>query len=65
VLLVFGAPSQLPLLAGPEHGLTIPLADIQLARRCDHEGPTTTVDSALPKSVRQSFSRPFRSFLQA
>ena len=29
VLLVFGAPCQLPLLAGPEHGRTIPLADIR------------------------------------
>src|SRR5262249_34264605 len=28
MLLVFGAPCQLPLLAGPEHGRTIPLADI-------------------------------------
>src|ERR1700747_1359562 len=28
VLLVFGAPSQLPSLAGPEHGRTIPLPDI-------------------------------------
>jgi hypothetical protein len=28
VLLVFGAPSQLRLLAGQEHGRTIPLADI-------------------------------------
>jgi hypothetical protein len=28
VLLVFGAPCQLPLLAGPEHGRTIPLADM-------------------------------------
>ena len=28
VLLVFGAPCQLPLLAGPEHGRTIPLTDI-------------------------------------
>ena len=27
VLLVFGAPCQFPLLAGPEHGRTIPLAD--------------------------------------
>jgi hypothetical protein len=27
VLLVFGAPSQLPSLAGLEHGRTIPLAD--------------------------------------
>src|SRR5258707_2149087 len=29
VLLVFGAPCQLRLLAGPEHGRTIPLADIR------------------------------------
>jgi hypothetical protein len=28
VLLVFGAPCQLRLLAGQEHGRTIPLADI-------------------------------------
>ena len=28
MLLVFGAPCQLSLLAGPEHGRTIPLADI-------------------------------------
>ena len=28
MLLVFAAPRQLPLLAGPEHGQTIPLADI-------------------------------------
>jgi hypothetical protein len=28
VLLVFGAPCQLPSLAGQEHGRTIPLADI-------------------------------------
>jgi hypothetical protein len=28
VLLVFGAPCQLRLLAGPEHGRTIPLPDI-------------------------------------
>jgi hypothetical protein len=27
VLLVFGAPSQLPSLAGLEHGRTIPLAE--------------------------------------
>ena len=31
VLLVFGAPFQLPLLAGPEHGRTIPLPDLGLA----------------------------------
>ena len=30
VLLVFGAPCQLRLLAGQEHGRTIPLADILL-----------------------------------
>src|SRR5262249_34329802 len=36
VLLVFGAPFQLPLLAGPEHGRTIPLADMggPLLLRC-------------------------------
>jgi len=28
VLLVFGAPCQLPSLAGQEHGRTIPLTDI-------------------------------------
>jgi hypothetical protein len=28
VLLVFGAPCQLSLLAGQEHGRTIPLTDI-------------------------------------
>jgi hypothetical protein len=28
VLLIFGAPSQLPSLAGLEHGRTIPLADV-------------------------------------
>jgi hypothetical protein len=28
VLLVFGAPCQLRLLAGQEHGRTIPLADL-------------------------------------
>jgi hypothetical protein len=29
VLLVFGAPCQLRLLAGQEHGRTIPLADLR------------------------------------
>jgi len=29
VLLVFGAPCQLRLLAGQEHGRTIPLADVR------------------------------------
>jgi hypothetical protein len=28
VLLVFGAPGQLPSLAGQEHGRTIPLAEV-------------------------------------
>ena len=32
VLLVFGAPCQLRLLAGQEHGRTIPLADFALGR---------------------------------
>jgi len=31
VLLVFGAPCQLRLLAGQEHGRTIPLSDINLS----------------------------------
>jgi hypothetical protein len=31
VLLVFGAPCQLPSLAGQEHGRTIPLADFHSA----------------------------------
>src|SRR5262249_44300165 len=35
VLLVFGAPFQLPLLAGPEHGRTIPLADMSDRFCCD------------------------------
>jgi len=34
VLLVFGAPCQLPLLAGPEHGRTTPLA----VMGCDARG---------------------------
>jgi hypothetical protein len=33
VLLVFGAPCQLRLLAGQEHGRTIPLADLCHLRR--------------------------------
>jgi hypothetical protein len=33
VLLVFGAPCQLRLLAGQEHGRTIPLADMGRASR--------------------------------
>jgi hypothetical protein len=32
VLLGFGAPCQLRLLAGPEHGRTIPLADVRRDR---------------------------------
>jgi hypothetical protein len=34
VLLVFGAPCQRNLLAGQEHGRTIPLADFNVANRC-------------------------------
>jgi hypothetical protein len=37
VLLVFGAPCQLPLLAGPEHGRTIPLVDIDGSRSREQE----------------------------
>ena len=33
VLLVFGAPSQLDLLAGQEHGRTIPLATVGAMQR--------------------------------
>jgi hypothetical protein len=36
VLLGFGAPSQLPLLAGQEHGRTIPLPDVEPAASFDH-----------------------------
>src|SRR5262249_16808716 len=39
VLLGFGAPSQLRLLAGQEHGRTIPLADI--GRACEIAGAIT------------------------
>src|SRR6202790_4821317 len=35
VLLVFGAPRQLRLLAGQEHGRTIPLADISKSKRTE------------------------------
>jgi hypothetical protein len=31
MLLVFGAPCQLRLLAGQEHGRTIPLADMEIS----------------------------------
>jgi hypothetical protein len=34
--LVFGAPCQLLLLAGPEHGRTIPLADISAVEKSQH-----------------------------
>ncbi len=33
MLLVLGAPCQLVMLAGPEHGRTIPLADLSSAAR--------------------------------
>jgi len=39
VLLVFGAPCQLRLLAGQEHGRTIPLADLGNPRRHQHDTP--------------------------
>jgi hypothetical protein len=35
VLLVFGAPCQLRMLAGQEHGRTIPLADIAVGLESD------------------------------
>jgi hypothetical protein len=37
VLLGFGAPCQLRLLAGPEHGRTIPLADVDLAEIAERD----------------------------
>jgi len=37
VLLVFGAPCQLRLLAGQEHGRTIPLSDIGPGRTAAHD----------------------------
>src|SRR4029434_1913765 len=62
VLLVFGAPCQLPLLAEPEHGRTIPLAVISRAeipqcsslrsyRVCNRlvGGGSTGVGSASPR----------------
>src|SRR5262249_34923475 len=50
VLLVFGAPFQLPLLAGPEHGPTLPLADIQ--RPDPNPAPSSVHKSAtMPCSV--------------
>src|SRR5262245_43320712 len=39
VLLVFGAPCQLPLLAGREHGRTIPLADMDRIEFPQCSGP--------------------------
>src|SRR5262249_32593817 len=39
VLLGFGAPSQLRLLAGQEHGRTIPLADMDRALAADKSIP--------------------------
>jgi len=39
VLLVFGAPFQLPLLAGPEHGRTIPLPEVSATVPVDRQHP--------------------------
>src|SRR5262245_51341205 len=50
VLLVFGAPCQLRLLAGPEHGRTIPLADMTSAA----EGSKSRIAAAL-MPVRQTW----------
>ena len=43
VLLVFGAPCQLRLLAGQEHGRTIPLPDIDLPVQTRYTDPTLGV----------------------
>jgi hypothetical protein len=45
VLLVFGAPCQLLLLAGPEHGRTIPLPEVGDAMRY-------TAYDARPRRIR-------------
>jgi len=41
VLLVFGAPCQLRLLAGQEHGRTIPLADMASGRGAGDPKPAS------------------------
>jgi hypothetical protein len=51
VLLVFGAPCQLRLLAGQEHGRTIPLTDSGRCARNHAAGPSTP-SVKLNKAVR-------------
>jgi hypothetical protein len=57
VLLVFGAPRQLRLLAGQEHGRTIPLTEVGVAWAAPHLWPDLTQCSRNP-SV--DFQTPFR-----
>src|SRR6266851_1717839 len=55
VLLVFGAPCQLRLLAGQEHGRTIPLADFALLRSdCFVVLVVVAHHSCTSRSVRQA-----------
>jgi hypothetical protein len=65
VLLVFGAPCQLPLLVGPEHGRTIPLADMvgPLLLRC--MARTCYTDIALGFGVSAMKRRKFITLLGA
>src|SRR5438874_6981638 len=60
VLLVFGAPCQLPLLAGPEHGRTIPLAMTRLAaaRPIDPARLVASTDAVLADNRFPEFVRP-------
>jgi hypothetical protein len=48
----FGAPCQLPLLVGLEHGRTIPLADIGRIETLQRRGPIGAIRAnSLPSSV--------------
>jgi hypothetical protein len=51
---IFGAPCQLRLLAGPEHGRTIPLADIGVIAQA-LQGRTRGI---APRVIRQGGRRP-------
>jgi hypothetical protein len=51
VLLGFGAPSQLRLLAGQEHGRTIPLADVGSRRIYLMQAVCIAISRLLPRSL--------------
>ena len=55
VLLVFGAPCQLRLLAGQEHGRTIPLTDIDLPRLKGVLRELTPNSDSDPRPARTNF----------